>query len=62
LRVRAGLRQTDLAERIGRPQQYVSSYETGDHRLDLFELGEVCRVLGRSLEQVVREYERRRAE
>lgn len=46
VRVEAGLTQAELAERVGRPQSFVSKYETGERRLDVLELREVCRALG----------------
>lgn len=46
LREAAGLRQVDLAGQLGRPQSFVSKYETGERRLDLIELRDICRVLG----------------
>jgi len=36
------LTQVQLAKRLGRPQSYVSKYESGDRRLDLVEFLEVC--------------------
>jgi len=53
----AGLRQVDLAEHLGRPQSFVSSYETGDRCLDVLELEQVCKALGIVLSEFVREYE-----
>lgn len=41
-RERAGLRQIDVAERLGLPQSFVSKYESGERRLDLIELRQVC--------------------
>jgi transcriptional regulator with XRE-family HTH domain len=35
IRLDAGLRQVDLAERLGQPQSFVSKYELGERRLDL---------------------------
>lgn len=46
LRKKAGLRQIDLAERLNRPQSYVSKYELGEKSLDLLEIKELCLVLG----------------
>ena len=46
LRRDAGLRQSDLAERLGRPQSFVSKYESGERRLDVVDLLAVCRALG----------------
>ena len=54
LREEAGLRQTDLAERLGRPQSFVSKYETGERRLDVVELRTICSALGTTLEELVR--------
>ena len=56
-RERAGLRQADVAERLGLPQSFVSKYESGERRLDLIELRQVCGVLGLSLAQFVAAFE-----
>lgn len=45
----AGLRQVDLAERLGQPQSFVSKYEIGERRLDILELEQVCNCCGISL-------------
>ncbi|WP_425373914.1 helix-turn-helix domain-containing protein [Listeria monocytogenes] len=34
-----------MAQRLGKPQQYVSRYETGERRLDIFEYLDVAKVL-----------------
>jgi transcriptional regulator with XRE-family HTH domain len=57
-RERAGLRQSDVASALGRQQQFVSSYEQGGHRLDLWELEAVCAALGVELEDVASRYQR----
>lgn len=41
----AGLTQSDVAIRLGRPQSFVSKYETGERRLDVLEFLQICRVL-----------------
>ena len=51
LRREAGLRQVDLAMLLDRPQSYVSKIESGERRLDVLELREVCRATGTSLVQ-----------
>jgi transcriptional regulator with XRE-family HTH domain len=56
-RVDAGLRQVDVAKRLREPQAFVSRYESGERRLDLIELREVCRALGINLNDLVREFE-----
>ena len=56
-RVESGLRQSDLAERLGQPQSFVSKYESGERRLDIMELRRVCQVLGLPLLEFVRRLE-----
>ncbi len=53
-RLEAGLRQEDLAKKLGEPQSFVSRYECGERRLDVLELRQVCRMLGISLSEFIR--------
>lgn len=53
----SGLRQADVAERVGMPQSFVSKYETGERRLDLVELEQVCSALGIGLLDFVTRYQ-----
>ncbi|MGI8750962.1 MAG: helix-turn-helix domain-containing protein [Acidimicrobiales bacterium] len=57
MRKDAGLRQKDLSARLGRPQSFVSKYETGERQLDFVEVAYICHVLGRNLVSFVEEYE-----
>jgi transcriptional regulator with XRE-family HTH domain len=57
LREKAGLRQIDLASRLGRPQSFVSKYEAGQRRLDLVELRMLCDVFGLTLMRFVQRFE-----
>jgi len=41
----AGVTQVELAERLGKPQQFVSKIENGDRRVDLIEFVAICRAL-----------------
>ena len=59
VRVDAGLRQVDLARRLGQPQSFVSKYESGERRLDLLELRQICQTVGLTLEEFVRRFEER---
>ena len=56
-RTEAAMRQVDLAHILRRPQSYVSKYESGERRLDLLELRQVCGALGISLESFIRKLE-----
>jgi transcriptional regulator with XRE-family HTH domain len=42
----AGLTQTVVAERLGKPPSYVAKYEGGDRRLDLLEFMDVAAAIG----------------
>ncbi len=53
----AGLRQGDLALKLGKPQSFVSKYESGERRLDLLEVRQICRAVGISLTDFVRRFE-----
>lgn len=46
-RERAGLKQEELAARIGRDQSHVSLIEGSQRRLDLVEFMRIARALGR---------------
>lgn len=50
-----GLRQADLADRLGRPQSFVSNYERGERRLEVSEFIVIARVLGVDAAAVVAE-------
>lgn len=49
IRLDAQLTQADLAKRLGKPQSYVSKYESGERRLDIIEVQEVCLAIGETL-------------
>jgi transcriptional regulator with XRE-family HTH domain len=52
-----GIRQVELAEKLGVPQSFVSKYESGDRRLDILELRQVCDAIGISLQEFIQELE-----
>jgi transcriptional regulator with XRE-family HTH domain len=58
LRTDADLTQADLAVRIHKDQTFVSKYETGERRLDLIELREICQAFGITLSEFVRRLEK----
>lgn len=45
-RTDAGLSQVEVAARLGKPQSFVSKYESGERGLDVVELIEVTAVIG----------------
>lgn len=45
-RRRAGLNQTKLAAMLGKRQQFVSKYESGERRLDVVEFIDIASALG----------------
>ena len=56
IRLNANLTQSQLADKIGQTQSYVSKYENGEQRLDLIELETVCIAVGVSLIDFVERY------
>ena len=46
IRTEAGLTQTGLAQALRMPQSVVSKYESGERRLDILELRQVCKAVG----------------
>jgi transcriptional regulator with XRE-family HTH domain len=58
IRLEAGLTQVELAARVGKDQAYVSRYESGQRRLDLLEVREICQALGITLEEFVKRLEK----
>ena len=57
LRVEAQLRQIDVARCIGQPQPFVSKYESGERRLDLIELKQICSALDVPLAEFIQRFE-----
>ncbi len=56
-RTEVGLSQSELAERLGKPQSFVSKFESGTRRLDLIELRLVANALQIPLLDLVRRFE-----
>ena len=45
-RKQACLTQVEVADKLGRPQSYVSKYERGERRLDVIEFLDVAQAIG----------------
>jgi transcriptional regulator with XRE-family HTH domain len=58
MRVEAGLTQTELAAHIEKDQAYVSRYESGQRRLDVLEVREICQAIGITLGEFARRLEK----
>ncbi len=56
VRLDANLTQSQVADKIGQTQSYVSKYENGEQRLDLIELETVCTAIGIPLLNFVERY------
>lgn len=59
LRKKAGLRQVDLAAKLGVYQSWVTHLESGQRRVDVIELIELGRIMGFDPAEVVRKLNRR---
>ena len=57
MRIEAGLTQVDLGARIEKDQAYVSRYESGQRRLDVLEVREICQVVGVTLAEFAKRLE-----
>jgi transcriptional regulator with XRE-family HTH domain len=57
IRQEANLRQIDLAERLSKPQSFISKFESGEKTLDFFEVIEVCEALNISLYDLIKKLE-----
>jgi len=44
-RLKRNITQSDLAEKLNRPQSFVSKYENGERRLDVIEFLEIAKQL-----------------
>lgn len=58
VRLEAGVTQVELAARIEKDQAYVSRYESGQRRLDVLEVREICQAIGSTLEEFIRRLEK----
>jgi len=55
----AGLTQTVVAKRLGKPPSYVAKYEGGDRRLDVLEFLDIAAAIGFDPHGVIRALKRR---
>jgi transcriptional regulator with XRE-family HTH domain len=58
-RKQANLTQQKLAEALGRPQSFVSKFESGERRIDIVEFLTISRVIGVDPHALIRQVEAR---
>ena len=56
-RKNAGITQQSLAEKLNKPQSFVSKYESGERRLDVIEFLDVAEALQFDVYQFIKELE-----
>ncbi len=54
-RRKAGLTQIELAQKLSKPQSFVSKYELGERRLDVVEFLDVTEAIGVKPEKVLKQ-------
>ncbi|MEJ1165565.1 helix-turn-helix transcriptional regulator [Variovorax sp. CCNWLW186] len=52
-RTDSGLTQAQVADRMKRPQSFVSKYENGERQLDVIEFVAVCKAIGVSAPELL---------
>ena len=53
-RHQSGMTQSELADRLKRPQSFVSKYESGERRLDVIEFLAVCSAIQTDPAQILK--------
>ncbi len=53
-RVERQLNQSQVAENLNKPQSYISKCESGERRVDVVELKEICFAMGLSLTEFIK--------
>ncbi len=56
----AGLNQKQLGKLLKQPQSFVSKYEIGERILDVYELKQVCEILGIKLQSFIKRLENKK--
>ena len=52
-RLKAGLRQIEVAKKLKRPQSYISRVESGGYRLDNIEVKRFAKLYGKSMNELI---------
>jgi transcriptional regulator with XRE-family HTH domain len=49
----AGLTQAEVAEKLGKPQSYISKIERGERRVDVVELVKIANIFNITLDKIL---------
>lgn len=52
-RLKAGLRQIEVAKKLKRPQSYISRVESGGYRLDIVEVKRFAKIYGKDMNELI---------
>lgn len=58
LRTDKDISQTELANRLGKPQSFVSKYESGERTLDFVETLAICEALEADVQEIIHSYKK----
>jgi transcriptional regulator with XRE-family HTH domain len=53
-RKRKGITQVELAQKLGKPQSFISKIESGERRLDIGEFMEITHLLGEDPSEIIK--------
>ncbi|MGE6317715.1 helix-turn-helix domain-containing protein [Shewanella baltica] len=56
MRKMAGFNQSELALKLGKPQSFVSKYESGERQLKILELEQVCLACGTTAHAFLKDF------
>ncbi len=59
LRLEKNMIQSEVAEKLGRPQSFVAKYENSERRLDFIDVYYISKALGVSFEDLCNSFEKR---
>lgn len=57
-RLSSGITQAQIAQKLGKPQSYISKYERGERRLDFPEFIEIATILAIDLDTFIADYKK----
>ncbi len=52
-RLKAGLRQIEVAKKLKRPQSYISRVESGGYRLDIVEVKKFAKIYSEDMNELI---------